>query len=102
MGNIGTTKNDYEYWFNKPSSFVRATTGETSIKSTDGILAGIFVGSGTVATLKFWDSATTGTGTVLLNTFVPILGNIVFPNIKFSNGLYLTSTGPFDITISYK
>jgi len=109
MGNVGTTKNDYEYWFNKPSSYkvITAVTG-TSIKTTDGVLTGIFVGSGAAITsFKLWDSATTGTGTVLIDTTAVAAGatNFTFPNIKFDNGLYLTtgSTGTLmATTVFYK
>ncbi len=105
MSNIGNSSNDYAYWSRKPSSYKQITSPGTSIKTKDGILTGIFVGSGaSVGTIKFWDSSTTGTGTVIVDEFTPPAGPLMinFPNVKFDNGLYLTTSTTGQATVFYK
>ena len=56
-----------------------------------GKLLGFFVASGT-PTLKLWDNATAGSGTVLLNsTILRAIEWFPFP-IAYTNGLYATMT----------
>jgi hypothetical protein len=101
MGNVGTSKNDYEYWFNKPASYkVLAASGQ--VKATDGILNGIFVSSGTPTVLVYDTTGTTGT-ILIASVVTAVAGNYQFPGgVKFDNGCYVSLTNAGTVTVLYK
>jgi len=106
MGNIGNTKNDYEFWRNKTSGFTVLTGAytavDTNIKAGDGILSGLFISSiGTAPTVKIWDSLT-ATATILMDTWTPVVGPVLLPETKFNTGLTITIGKTSTVTVFYK
>lgn len=100
LTNVGSSKNDYEYWFNRPSSYTNATTN-TLVKTGDGILTGLSINSTSGGTYKIWDSTVAAT-TVLINTTTSSTGVIIYPNVKFSTGLFISLSTTADVTVFYK
>jgi len=80
--------------------FYSNITGSQVIKGSPGTLAGIFDNSSTSGTLKLYDNATAGSGTVINNTFTPALGWNPNP-APFYNGLYATVGGTIDCTFYF-
>ena len=77
-------------------------TASGVVKADQGVLIGFFVASSTSGTVKLWDNASAGSGTVLLNTTAAITAPAYFPcPVSFSNGLYATIGGTADITFIY-
>lgn len=86
---------------NAPTAVSNAYTNMSAsalVKTGDGYLAGIIMASGS-GTIKLWDS-TTAAGSILVNTFTPILGWNPLP-VHFTAGLFVTITGSMDITVTY-
>lgn len=82
--------------------YLNGTTSQ-AVKSSKGSFYGVIVNSHTSGTLKFWDN-TSGSGTVLLNTFTFPAGSgmYTFPRgISFNTGLFATVGGTIDYTILY-
>lgn len=79
----------------------KALNGSTSqaVKTGTGELTGIHVNSSSSGTIKLWDS-TAASGTVLINTYSPIVGWNPMP-IPFTTGLYITVGGTIDYTVVY-
>ena len=75
-------------------------TGSGVVTGSPGFLAGIFVASGNAPTFKFYDNASAASGTVLVNTFTPVLGWNPCP-LPLQNGLYVTVGGTVDATFTY-
>lgn len=73
------------------------------VKTGQGVVTGIVVGSHTGGTIKLWDNTSAAT-TVLVNTmtlgaaerFVPLY------DAQFRTGLYVTIGGTADITVIYQ
>jgi hypothetical protein len=65
-------------------------TASKMILSVPGKLSGIWISSATTSpTIKIWDS-TTGTGTVLADTFTPVAGQYYpFPHVRLTVGIYV-------------
>lgn len=74
-----------------------ATSGVVS--SVPCKVAGFFVNSTSSGTLKLWDNATAGSGTVLNNTIsLSTVGFYPLANMQTVNGLYATIGGTLDVT----
>lgn len=72
-------------------------TATGQVKGANGKMLGFFVASGT-PTVKLWDNATTGSGTVLLNTMQTTAATwYAFP-ASFANGVHATVAGAGDIS----
>lgn len=102
MSNIGSraSKNDYEFWRNKPSSYkVLSSSGQ--IKDSDGILTGLFVSSTNGGSFKVWDNTVAST-TTLIDTTTASTGVFLLPETYFSTGCYVTITNTATITLFYK
>lgn len=80
-------------------------TASSVIKAEPGKVYGFVVNSNTNGTVKLWDNATAGSGTVIINTYTVPTGasNVIrFPEpINFYNGLYCTVGGTADLTFLY-
>ena len=70
------------------------------VKASAGNLAGFHVNSSSSGTVKLWDNASAGSGTVLINTYSPSVGWNPCP-FRFRNGLYATLGGTIDLTFSF-
>lgn len=78
-------------------------TASQAVKSSKGTFYGVIVNSHTSGTLKFWDN-TTGSGTVLLNTYTFPAGSgmyLIPRGVSFNTGLFATVGGTIDYTILY-
>ena len=74
-------------------------TGDAIVKTGEGWLAGIFANSSSAGTLKLYDN-TAASGTVICNTFSPVVGWNPCP-IHFMKGLYADFGGTLDATFVY-
>lgn len=75
-------------------------TASALVKTGTGVLAGMYVNSTTVGTIKFWNS-TTATGAVINNTITPTVGYHDLGSVAFTNGLYATIGGTLDVTLHW-
>jgi hypothetical protein len=76
---------------------VKRVTETGVVKGMNGKMLGFFVASGT-PTVKLWDNASAGSGTVLLNTVQTVAATwYAFP-ASYANGVYATVTGAGDIS----
>ena len=67
------------------------------VRPMNGKMLGFFVASGT-PTVKLWDNASAGSGTVLLNTMQTTAATwYAFP-ASFANGVHATVSGAGDIS----
>lgn len=84
-----------------PSKY-RNLTASALVKTGDGSVKGIIVGSHTSGTIKLWDNTTAAT-TVLVNTITLAAGERWIPlfDACFTTGLFVTIAGTADITVVY-
>lgn len=75
------------------------TTATGAIATGPGQLLGIFVSSSSSGTVKFWDNATAGSGTVIVNTFSAAAATFYRIPASFKNGLFLTVGGTIDCSV---
>ena len=65
-----------------------------------GSIIGIFVASASGSpTIAVYDSATTTTTTIIVNTFTPIAGTFYPMPFSFTNGCYVAIGGTVDCTV---
>ena len=94
----------------KPLNSTLQTTGvgelyaqlgaSAQVKAGEGLLAGIFVSSGTGGSITVYDSLT-GSGTIAINTFNTTAG-VWYPlPIHFLVGCYVVISGTIQITVVY-
>ena len=106
MADYGNSKNDYEYWFNKPSTYYTSSgTASTGylVKTGAGLLTGIYISNiGATGTLKLWDNTAASTTVLIHTTTLATTGSIVLPHTIFNTGLYLTTTNTVLLTVFYK
>ncbi len=74
-------------------------TATATIKTGEGWLAGIFVNSSSAGTLKLYDN-TAASGTVICNTFSPVVGWNPCP-MHFQKALHAVVGGTLDYTFVY-
>lgn len=73
-------------------------TASGQIKASQGMLGGLFCASASGATATIYDS-TTGSGTLIVNTF-PLTAGTPYPfPCRFRTGCYIVLTGTADITV---
>ncbi len=72
------------------------------VKTGNGSVKGIIVGSHSSGTIKLWD-AVTATTPVLVNTMALAVGERWIPlfGAEFNTGLFVTIGGTADITVVY-
>ena len=72
------------------------------VKTGQGVVRGIVVGSHSSGTIKLWDN-TSAVTTVIVNTMTLAAGERFIPlyDIQFRTGLYVTIGGTADITVVY-
>ncbi len=72
------------------------------VKTGNGTIKGIIVGSHSSGTIKLWD-AVTATTPVLVNTMTLAAGERWIPlfGAEFTTGLFVTIGGTADITVVY-
>ena len=80
-------------------------TGAPVNKSASGVVAtgqcnllGVFCASSSSGTLKLWDNASAGSGTVVVNTFSLTAGTFYPIPASTADGLYATIGGTADVT----
>ena len=85
------------------SSLSKNISSSGAIKTAPGRVRGVVINSHTSGTLKLWDNATAGSGTILFNTISFAVGEhyINLFNCQFVNGLFATIGGTADVTILY-
>jgi hypothetical protein len=77
-------------------------TSSGVVKAEQGVLIGVIVASSTSLTIKLWDNASAGSGTVLLDTTAAITAPTYIPlPIAFANGCYATLGGTGSATFVY-
>lgn len=77
-------------------------TASGVVKAEQGVLIGVVVASSTLLTIKLWDNASAGSGTVLLDTTAAITAPTYIPlPIAFANGCYATLGGTGSATFIY-
>ena len=64
-------------------------------------LIGMYVNSTSAGTVKFWDNASAGSGTVINNTITPAVGYHPLGRARAGNGVYATIGGTIDVTFYY-
>ena len=68
-----------------------------------GELVGIFVASASATpTIAVYDSATTTTSTIIVNTFTPVAGTFYPMPFTFAAGCYVVISGTVDCTVSVR
>lgn len=67
-----------------------AITSSQVIETVPGNLQAVIISSHSSGTIKFWDNSSSGSGTVLVDTYTYPAGSSVvnFVGAKFINGLY--------------
>lgn len=72
------------------------------VKTGNGSVKGIIVGSHSSGTIKLWD-AVTATTPILVNTMTLVAGERWIPlfGAEFNTGLFVTIGGTADITVVY-
>ncbi len=82
---------------------VKAMTESGVLKASPGALYGYVVNSTSSGTVKLWDNASAGSGTVLFETATPAAGIYTFPAAAvFANGCYVTIANTLSITFFYR
>jgi hypothetical protein len=77
-------------------------TSSGVVKAEQGVLIGAVIASSSSLTIKLWDNATAGSGTVLLDTTAAITAPAYLPlPISFANGCYATIGGTGSVTFIY-
>lgn len=80
---------------------ISATTDK--VAGGSGILIGMFVNSTSAGTIKFEDTLTHGSGTVLNNTITPpAVGYYPLGNASFTTGLSATIGGTLNVTLYWQ
>ena len=75
-------------------------TTSVNVTPRSGSLIGIFVASASATpTIAVYDSATTTTGTLIVNTFTPAAGTFYPMPFSFTNGCYVAIGGTVDCTV---
>ena len=74
-------------------------TASAVVKAQPGILRGMYVNSTTAGTIKFWDNASAGSGTVINNTITPAIGWHALGDGTAANGIFATIGGTLDVTV---
>jgi hypothetical protein len=79
----------------KPSASHPTLTSSAAVAVGPGAVTGIFVSAASsTPTIKLWDNATAGSGTVLLDQFTPVAGTMYsFPDLAYNNGVFITIGG---------
>ena len=77
-------------------------TASGVVKAGGGILVGMYVNSTTAGTIKFWDNASAGSGTVINNTITPAVGWHNLGGAAVTNGIFATIAGTLDVTVYYE
>ena len=77
-------------------------TASGVVKADEGILVGMYVNSTTAGTIKFWDNASVGSGTVINNTITPAIGYHALGGAAVTNGIFATIGGTLDVTVYYE
>lgn len=75
-------------------------TTSQAIKSSSGVLVGVFVASSTSCTIKLWDN-TSAASTVLVDTFSAAAATWYPLPFVFGTGLYATVGGTCSYTFTY-
>lgn len=76
-------------------------SASANVTPRSGDLIGIFVASASsTPTIAVYDSATTTTATLIVNTFTPIGGTWYPMPFKFTAGCYVVISGTVDCTVS--
>lgn len=84
----------------EPTTYLRRTASGVVINQT-AILVGMYVNSTSSGTIKLWDNASAGSGTVINETITPAVGYHDLGSCRASNGVYATIGGTIDITFYY-
>lgn len=78
-------------------------SASANITSRAGELVGVFVASASSSpTLAFYDSATTTTTSIIVNTFTPVAGTFYPLPFSFADGCYVVVGGTLDCTVSLR
>lgn len=84
----------------KESFVPRNISASANVTPRAGSMIGIFVASASGSpTIAVYDSATTGTSTIIVNTFTPAAGTFYPMPFSFSNGCYVALGGTIDCTV---
>lgn len=69
------------------------------VLAVPGRIRGMYVNSTNAGTVKLWDNASAGSGTVINNTITPAIGYHELGNAAVTNGVYATIGGTaLDVT----
>lgn len=77
-------------------------SADTAVKATAGRFLGFSCNSTTAGTVKFWDNIA-GSGTIIINTFTPVVSTIYMfaSSVYFDTGLYADIANTIDLTVFY-
>jgi len=77
-------------------------SNSTLVKSREGHIIGLFVSSASGSpTIQLWDDSSSGSGTLLVDSFTPLPGSWYPLPFHFKNGLYATVGGTVSCTLSF-
>ena len=94
--NVESRTGDSLGWTGIPKNI----TSSTNVTPRAGSMIGIFVASASATpTIAVYGSATTTTGTIIVNVFTPVAGTFYPLPFSFSNGCYVVISGTVDCTV---